>query len=211
VRGFANGWQWEGSWQAYTGTPVTILNGADVGGDGDSAGDTPIMNPSAKGIGVSQINFVCNAGAGGATSIVSDPTTCGTGDDSNIVGYVAQDSTAKYVFAGLGAQTNVRRNSFRSPGVNVWNMGFQKDTRITERVHLALSVSAYDVFNHRNYALAQPDVLEAGSNNGSFINTVNNALSTTYTNINDAGAGFLDRTQFSGGSRRVQLGARITF
>ena len=125
------------------------------------------------------------------------------------MGYVAQDSTAKYVFAGLGTKSNLRRNSFRSPGVNVWNMGFQKDSRITERVHLVLSVSAYDVFNHRNYALAQPDVLEAA--NGSFINTVNNALSTTYTNINDAGAGFLDKTQFSGGSRKIQLGARITF
>ncbi len=218
VRGFANGWQWEGSWQVYSGTPVTILNGADVGGDFDSAGDTPILNPAASGIGASGIDFVCNDGAGGATRIVpasaQDPNTglvtgCGAGDDSNIVGYVAQDSTAKYVFAGLGAKSNVRRNSFRSPGVNVWNMGFQKDTRITERVHLALSVSSYDVFNHRNYALAQPDVLEAA--NGSFINSVNNALSTTYTNINDAGAGFLDKTQFSGGSRRIQLGARITF
>ena len=209
VRGFANGWQWQGSWQVYNGTPVTILNGADVGGDFDSAGDTPITNPSATGRGVSGIDFVCNAGAGGATSIVSDPTTCGTGDDSNIVGYVAQDSTAKYVFAGLGAKSNLRRNSFRSPGVNMWNMGFQKDTRITERVHLLLSVSAYDVFNHRNYALAQPDVLEAA--NGSFINTVNNALSTTYTNIQAAGNGFLDKTQFSGGSRKIQLGAKITF
>src|SRR5690348_10078654 len=209
VRGFANGWQWEGSWQLYNGTPVTILNGGDNNGNLDSAGDGPVLNPKASGNGVSGINFVCNAGAGGAVTIVSDPTTCGAGDDTNIVGYVAQDSTAKYVSARLRTKSTVPRNSFRSPGVNMWNMGFQKDTRITERVHLAFSVSAYDVFNHRNYALAQPDVLEAA--NGSFINTVNNALSTTYTNINAAGNGFLDKTQFSGGSRKVQLGVKLTF
>ena len=220
VRGFANGWQWQGSWQAYNGTPVTILNGSDNNGNLDSAGDEPVLNPSASGRGVSFVDFVCNDGAGGATRIVpasaQDPTTglvtgCGAGDDANIVGYVAQDSSARYVFAGLGTKSTVRRNSFRSPGVNMWNMGFQKDTRITERVHLVLSVSAYDVFNHRNYALAQPDVLEAGTANGSFINAVNNALSTTYTNINDVGNGFLDKTQFSGGARRIQLGAQITF
>ena len=39
VRGFANGWQWQGSWQAYNGTPVTILNGSDNNGNLDSAGD----------------------------------------------------------------------------------------------------------------------------------------------------------------------------
>jgi hypothetical protein len=37
VRGFASGWQWEGSWQVYNGTPVTILNGSDSNGNADSA------------------------------------------------------------------------------------------------------------------------------------------------------------------------------
>ena len=219
VRGFANGWQWQGSWQVYNGTPVTILNGSDNNGNLDSAGDRPILNLSAKGRGVSFVDFVCNDGAGGATRIVpasaQDPNTglvtgCGAGGDANIVGYVAQDSSARYVSAGLGALSTVRSNSFRSPGMNVWDMGFQKDTRITERVHLVLSVSAYDIFNHRNYALAQPDVFSAGQG-VSLINPVNNALSTTYTNIGAAGNGFLDKTQFTGGSRRIQLGAQITF
>jgi hypothetical protein len=219
VRGFASGWQWEGSWQVYNGTPVTILNGSDSNGNADSAGDRPVLNPSAKGNGVSFVDFVCNDGAGGSTRIVpasaQDPKTglvtgCGAGDDAHIVGYVAQDSSARYVAAGLGALSTVRRNSFRSPGMNVWDMGFQKDTRITERVHLVLSVSAYDIFNHRNYALAQPDVFSAGQGI-SLINPVNNALSTTYTNIGAAGDGFLDKTQFTGGSRRIQLGAQITF
>ena len=95
VRGFANGWQWEGSWQVYNGTPVTILNGSDNNGNADSAGDRPILNPSAKGRGVSFVDFVCNDGAGGATRIVpasaQDPNTglvtgCGAGDDAEYRG-----------------------------------------------------------------------------------------------------------------------------
>jgi hypothetical protein len=88
-------------------------------------------------------------------------------------------------------------------------MTIQKDTQIGERVHAIFSVAAYDVFNHRNYALAQPDVFQAAA--GSFINLVNNALSTTYTNIQATGAGFLDKTQFSGGSRVIRFGVRVTF
>jgi len=206
VRGVSNGWQWQGTWLAYNGTPVTILNGSDNNANFDSAGDRPVLNPSAKGNGVSQINYVCNAGPGGATTIVGSTAAC-AGGSSNIVGYVAKDPTARYVFAGLGTKSTVGRDSYRSPGMNVWNMGVQKDTAIKERVHCIFSVSAYDVFNHRNYALAQPDVLEAG--NGSNINTVNNALSTTYTNINSAG--FLNKLQFTGGSRILRLGVELTF
>ena len=89
-------------------------------------------------------------------------------------------------------------------------MGIQKDTSIGERVHAIFSVSAYDVFNHRNFALAQPDVLIAGSGGSSNINLINNALSTTYSNILGKGL-FLNKTQFWGGSRILRLGVKLTF
>jgi hypothetical protein len=223
ARGFTRGWQWGGTWLVANGTPVTILNGADANGDGGTAGDRPLLNPTGTVVNFPnpdhvQVDFVCNAGVGGATTIIPfssvDPNTgkvigCGSGNDANIVGYVAHDPTAKYVTAGLGTVSNLGRVGFRSPGYNVWNMTVEKDTRIGERVHAIFSASAYDVFNHRNYALAQPDVFQAAA--GSFINLVNNALTTTYTNIQATGSGFLDKTQFSGGSRRVQFGVRLTF
>jgi hypothetical protein len=218
VRGLSNGWQWQGTWLAYNGTPVTILNGSDNNGNGDSAGDTPVLNPSAKGNGVSGFNYVCNDGPGGATRLLPSSalnskthlvTGCGSGNNANIVGYAATDPTARYVAAGLGTLSTVGRNSYRSPGVNLWNMGVQKDIAVRERLHVVLSASAYDVFNHRNLALSQPDVFQAA--NGSNINLVNNALSTTYTNINAVGNGFLDKRQFSGGSRVLRLGLELAF
>ena len=78
---------------------------------------------------------------------------CGANNNANVVGYVAEDPSAKYVQADLGAKSTVKSNTWRTPTTNVWNMGFAKTTKITERINLQLGFSAYDIFNHRNYAL----------------------------------------------------------
>jgi len=209
VRGFTGGWQLSGSWLVSSGVPVTILNGGDANGDFDSAGDRPIFNSSGTVNAGTQVDFVCNDGVGGATRIVplsSVPSSgiipCGTLDDSNVVGYVAEDPTAKYVTADLGAKSTVGRNSFRSPGMNLWNMSFGKKTKVNERVSVQFRLDVYDIFNHPNFALAQPSVFQP---------LINNALSATYTNIQATGAGFLDKKQFSGGARSMQLVLKLTF
>jgi hypothetical protein len=213
ARGLTHGWEFSGTWIATSGPPVTILNDIDANGNEDSAGDRPILNPAGTVNAPSFVDFVCNDGAGGATRIVSasaqDPNTglvagCGAGNDANIVGYVAQDPTAKYVQADLGAKSTVKNNTWRSPGSNVWNMAFNKKTKITERLSLQLGFSAYDIFNHRSYALAPPSVFETG------VTSVNNADSTTYSDIT-SGALFLNPTQFSGGSRQMQLQVKLIF
>jgi len=208
ARGLTHGWEFSGTWIASSGTPVTILDDEDANGNFDDAGDRPIFNPAGTVNAGSQVDYVCNDGAGGATRIVpassvssSGVIPCGSGNDANIVGYVAQDPTARYVAANLGAKSSVKNNSWRSPGINTWNMAFNKTTKITERLSLQAGFSAYDIFNHRSYALAQPSVFEP---------LVNNALSTTYTDIT-AGSLFLNPTQFSGGSRNLQLNVKLIF
>jgi hypothetical protein len=210
ARGLTHGWQASGTWLVSSGPPITVLNEIDANGNFDSAGDRPILNPAGTVNTGSAVDFVCNDGAGGATRIVtagSVPASgiipCGTGNDSNIVGYVAQDPSAKYVQANLGAKSTVRSNTVRSPASNVWNMGFAKTTKITERLNLQLGFSAYDIFNHRNYALAPLSVFESG------VTTVNNALSTTYAD--PFSSLFLDKTKFSGGSRQLQLQVKLIF
>ena len=76
VRALAHGWEWGGTYLAESGQPVTPLSGVDSNANGDSAGDRTIINPGgASGLGTS-VNAVCNAGPGGATSIVGiDPGT----------------------------------------------------------------------------------------------------------------------------------------
>ncbi len=72
---------------------------SDSNANGDSAGDRTILNPAGGGLNGQPVNFVCNAGAGGATSIVTDPATCGSGDDSNIVRLRRCESDARFIQA----------------------------------------------------------------------------------------------------------------
>jgi hypothetical protein len=202
VRGFANGWEWSGSYLFQSGQPVTIQSGVDSNGNLDAAGDRAILNPSGtQGIG-STVVAVCRNPGTGATFIFSAATPCGTAATAaqNTVGYVPVNSSARYIQAGVGSLSNLGRNTFNSPYFNVWNMSILKTNRLTERFNLQFRVEAFDVFNHRNYTLGALSVIG--------INT--NALSQGYANLT-SGSAFLNPFLFNGGSRTVQLGLKLTY
>jgi carboxypeptidase family protein/TonB-dependent receptor-like protein len=205
VRGFANGWEWVGTYIAQSGQPITALSGVDSNGNGDRAGDRTILNPAGIDRTGTVVNFVCNAGPGGATSIVADPTTCGIGDDSNIVGYVAKNPNARYVQAGVGARANVGRDTISTPGLNIWNMSLLKTIKFTERLSLQFRAATFNTFNHPNPSIGLP------TNNGTIDSNQNaNPLSTAYPFVT-AGNLFLNNTIFNGGSRRMELGLKVIF
>jgi hypothetical protein len=120
-----------------------------------------------------------------------------------VAGYVAQNPNAQYVQAELGAFPTLGRNSFESPGMNIWNLGLFKNTKLTEGATLQFRVDTFNTFNHRNFSLAQPTVFQTGV----LIGTVNNALSTTYANLTSDL--FLNDRQFTGGRREMQLGVKL--
>jgi hypothetical protein len=213
VRGFANGWEWVGTYLAQSGQPITALSGVDSNDNGDSAGDRTILNPAGIDRTGTIVDFVCNDGPGGATRIVSagavNPVTgvipCGTGNDANIVGYVAENGSAKYVQAGVGTQPNVGRDTISTPGLNIWNMSILKTTKITERFSIQFRAASYDTFNHPNPSIGLP------TNNGTIDQNQNaNPLSTAYPFVT-AGNLFLNNTIFNGGSRRLELGLKVIF
>jgi hypothetical protein len=203
VKALAHGWEWGGTYLAESGQPVTPLSGVDSNANGDSAGDRTIINPAGVGLTGSTVNFLCNAGAGGATSIVTDAATCGSGDDSNIVGYVAADPTARFIQAGVGAKANAGRDTVPTPGLNIWNMSLLKDTKLSERFSLQFRAETYNTFNHRNFSIGLP------TNNGTIDQNTNaNPLSSGYIFVT-SGNLFLNNHQFNGGSRTMQLGLRL--
>jgi Carboxypeptidase regulatory-like domain/TonB dependent receptor len=198
-----NGWQVTGTFLVQSGQPVSLLSNADSNANGDAAADRAILNLGGVDQVGTGVNFVC-AGAGGATSVAPFAVGC-PGGSSSVAGYVAQNPGARYITAELGAQPTVGRNSFESPGLNVWNMGLAKNTKLTEGTTLQFRVDAFNIFNHRNFSLAQPTVFQSGV----LIGTVNNALSTTYSNVpSDL---FLNNGQFTGGNRVMALGVKLTF
>ena len=205
VKGFANGWEWVGTYLAQSGQPITALSDADSNDNGDSAGDRTILNPAGIDRVGTVVNFVCNAGIGGKTSIVTDPTTCGSGNDANIVGYVAANPNARYVQAQTGAQANVGRDTISTPGLNIWNMSLLKTTRLSERFSIQFRAATYNTFNHPNPSIGLP------TNNGTIDANQNaNPLSTAYPFV-DSGNLFLNNTIFNGGSRRMELGLKVIF
>jgi hypothetical protein len=210
LRVLAHGWQWNGSYLAESGQPVTPLSGTDANANGDSAGDRTILNPAGVGLTGSAVQAVCNAGPGGATSLVGrDAVTgawqCGSQNDANIVGYVSLDPTARFIQAEVGAKPNVGRNTVNTPGLNIWNMGVFKNTKLTERFALQFRAESYNTFNHRNFSIGLP------SNNGALDqNTNTNPLNAGYIFVPATGT-FLNSKLFNGGSRTMQLGLRLSW
>jgi Carboxypeptidase regulatory-like domain len=205
VKALAHGWEWNGTYLLESGQPVTALSGSDANANGDAAGDRTIFNPNGVGRTGTGVNFVCNAGAGGATSIVSDPATCGSGNDANIVGYVAIDPTARYVQAEVGTIADVGRNTVSTPGLNIWNMSLFKTTKITERYSVQFRLSTYNTFNHRNFSIGLP------TNNGAIDQNSNaNPLNAGYIFVT-SGPTFLNKFDFDGGSRALELGLKFVF
>jgi len=201
LRTLLHGWQWNGTYLAQTGQPISVLANADANANADTAGDRAILNPAGIARLGTSVDYVC-AGSGGVTSVAPIATGCAGGSGS-VAGYIAQNPNARYVQAEVGAFPTVGRNTFESPGVNVWNLGLFKNTKLTEGTTLQFRVDTFDTFNHRNYSLAQPTVFQTGV----LIGTVNNALSTTYANVTSNL--FLNDRQFTGGSRQMQLGVKL--
>jgi outer membrane receptor protein involved in Fe transport len=205
-----NGYELNGAYIAQTGQPISILSPYDANDNFDVAGDRAIFNPAGIGNTATDVNAVCNAGAGGATTIVSpDPITgawpCGSGNDANVVGYVAVDPSARYVAAQLGAKSTVGRNTFFSPGFGILNLSVFKNTHFTESSYLQLRVELYNALNHPNYTVA---------GNLSVFSTLTgtNALADPAYNLAfSRNPDFLNPKVFSGGSRNLQLVAKIVF
>jgi hypothetical protein len=198
LRTLLHGWQFSGSYLFQGGQPVTILSGVDSNGNGDSAPDRAILNPKGTGRTGTMVTRVCRDATTGATSVTD---TCSS---TNTVGYVANNSSARFVQAGVGAQSDIERNTVNSGYFNLFNMAFAKNTKVTETWTIQFRADLFNAFNHRNYTLAGANVF--GSNT--------NATSTQYSQMSAAGIAqglFLNDGQFNGGSRSIHLGLRVIF
>ena len=161
-----NGWEWSGTYLFQSGQPVTIQSGVDSNGNLDSASDRAILNPNGvEGTG-SLVNRVCRT-APGATTLTITPDSDASCAPNLTVGYVADgpgglaagiNPNAKYIQAGVGAQANLGRDTYRSPALNTWNMAIMRTAKLSERVSLQFRAEAYDVFNHPNFTIGAPNV-----------------------------------------------------
>jgi hypothetical protein len=219
LRAVAHGWELSGSYIAESGQPVTPLSNNDANANGDPAGDRTLINPNGAGLTGTTVTPLCNNGlAGGGVTYVDATCDPNHADDKNVggdptpgagdaatVGYVADDSKARFVQAGFGAKANAGRNTVNTPGLNIWNMSILKNTKITERFSLQFHLDTYNTFNHPNFSIGLP------TNNGAIDQSQNpNPFSAAYVSV-DSGSQFLNSRLFNGGSRTMQLGLKLVW
>ena len=203
IRQAVDGWEVNGTFLAETGQPLTVISRRDLNGDYDTAGDTGIENPFGTGLTGTDVKFVCWNGVSPSIATSAD----GCGGDSGVVGYTPIDPSARYIRGGTGAQTNIGRNSYDSPGINTWNLSLFKNFAVRgEGRYIQLRMELWNAFNHPNFALGS----------GTVFNTTTN--STTLPGYMTPGTSqFLDKTIFSGGGtnapfqRIIQWGLKFVF
>jgi hypothetical protein len=196
-----DGWQFNGSYLAQSGQPISALSGQDANGDFDAAGDRAIVNPNGSGLTGTRVNYILRNPGTGATSIASEIDAYGS-QDSQVVGYVAANSSARFVEAMPGTPDDGKRagrNTIRTLGLNNWNLSVFKGFKFNESRELQFRAEFFNALNHRQYSLGLP----------SYEQSLDNALSGTYAYV--SALQFLDAGQFSGGSRTIQMSLKLVF
>jgi hypothetical protein len=140
-------WQISGIYQAESGQLVDALSFNDANGNLDSAGDRAVLNPNGDLGRGSDVNWLTRNG-----NVVAS----GSVPANQVVGYVAVDPTAAFVFADTGALPTAGRNMIRAPGINNWDLAFFKRFPITENHRLEFRAEMFNAFNHPQFVIDDP-------------------------------------------------------
>ena len=219
-RALINGFQMGSVLLVQTGQPVTIQSGVDSNGNGDSAGDRASLNPFGTTMTGSDVYALCELPGGavglsnGGPGAFTTPTGISAGgacfDPADptgntifpAIGYRPVNFNSKYVVTGLGAQSNLGRNSVNTPGFTVLNLSVAKNMHFAESKYLQVKADCFNILNHPNYALSNGNVFSTAG-----ITTA----TTTQGYVLPTDPNFLNPHLFSGGIRSITLGLKLVF
>jgi hypothetical protein len=156
MKNVVGNWSLNGTYTYQSPEFATVQSGVDSNLNGDAAGDRAIINPgglATVGSGVCGLNAQGQVIAAGSSCAPMAPC-------NDIVAYVAKNSGARYIVAGLGARSNSGRNTFPLDHINNFDFALIKRLNVTERFKFDVGAQAYNLFNHPQFV-------------GSFINDAN--------------------------------------
>jgi hypothetical protein len=140
-------WQISGIYQAESGQLVDALSFNDANGDFDNAGDRTVLNPNGDLGRGSSVSWVTRNGRVVAPGSVAN---------SEVVGYIADDPGAGFVFADVGANANAGRNLLKAPGINNWDISLFKRFSISENHKIEFRAEMFNAFNHPQFVIDDP-------------------------------------------------------
>jgi hypothetical protein len=165
---------------------------------GDSTGPRALINPTGgvpgTGSDVTPVTNGTTCPASGGTT----PATC----PQNIVGYEAINPNAQYIRGGIGALTDIHKNTIPMNPINNWDVTLLKRIPAGERLNVEMQLQAYNVFNHQQFIPGSLRSVNAVSQSG-----------TTVLNMLTPGNAIFDQPKavFSSNPRTMQATVKVVF
>jgi hypothetical protein len=184
AKNIVGNWELAPVYTYQTGEWATVESNQDVNRNGDAAGDRAIFNPNAT------------------TKGTGTDVTALTNSSGDTVAYLANDSGAQYIRAGLGALATVGRNTLLTKPINNVDLTAVKRFNFGERLKIDFAANAFNLFNHAQYV---PGYLSDVASIGYTATGVSNYLTPGNSVFNDAAH------TFSSHPRTLQLGLKFTF
>lgn len=133
ARNFIGNYTFAGAYIAESPAYAVVQSGRDSNLNGDSAGDRAIVNPAGSALRGSGISELRNS-------------------RGEIVGYLANDPTARYIVAGAGTYPNAGRMTLPLAGINNFDLSVSKTVRVSESKALHFRADFSNAFNHSQYS-----------------------------------------------------------
>ena len=136
MKNVVGNWQFSPVYTYESGEWVTVQSQRDSNLNVDAAGDRAIFNP---------------AGVPGTGTDVTALTAASGPNAGAVVAYLANDPTAQYVRTGLGALSNLGRNTLQTPNTNNIDLAVYKDLSFGERMKFRFGAQFGNIVNHPQY------------------------------------------------------------
>ena len=168
---------------------ATVQAAQDANGNGDTWGDRAIVNPAGK--------------AGTGTDVTALTNSAG-----DTVAYVANDPTARYIRTGIGALSNLGRNTLATEHINNWDFGLYKSVSFTERFRFQLGAQMLNAFNHPQFT---PGYVNRADGANTALTTITTSTAARQYLTPGAATFNVPRAVFSSNPRTMQLSAKFIF
>lgn len=122
--------------------------------------------------------------------------------------YLANDPTARFIRTGIGALSNLGRNTLATEHINNWDFGLYKSVSFTERFRFQVGAQMLNAFNHPQFTPGY--VNRADGANTALVAITTGAAARQY--LTPGAATFnVPSAVFSSNPRTMQLSAKFIF
>jgi len=194
MKNVVGNWQFSPIYTYESGQWVTVQANRDANLNGDSAGDRAIINPAGQrgvGTGVTALTATAGPNAG------------------DVVAYVANNPNAQFIQTGVGALSNLGRNTLQTPGTNNIDMAVYKNLDITERIKFRFGAQFANIINHPQFIPGSNPGFGLGVNDVSGFASVGDGYKAF---VNPGNKNFNNpAAAFASNARSIALTAKFSF